>query len=321
MMSMRTGWIASMLGCSLFFGLFQEGFAQDKAGEGGFDSKVAAAWKRSGFESGWFALELSSEVFRHFKLKKADLPNGMPCFGGWPVGNFKNLPEPKEDFAVSFDPMIVRKAQLLNTPTSDAWIKELQRFKHLRCLSIGIRGNSQGMKLISQMPSLETLVLSLARDNPAQIQPLSELTQLKSLIIKAGPLTKSNMPAFANPKEGAINDDDLKVIANLKQLELLDLRNANLTDQGLSEIAKLTNLEVLDLSFTAITDAGLKHLANMPKLKSLYLCNNAKISNKGILALGTIKSLEKVWVNDTFVTTQGIEELKKALPNVTVIRQ
>ena len=90
-------------------------------------------------------------------------------------------------------------------------------------------------------------------------------------------------------------DDDLKLLGLLTALESLDLGKTKITDAGLAHLKELKNLRSLNLAFDDVTDAGLVHLKGLTKLESLYLVF-------------------------TKVTKKGTDELKTALPNLSISR-
>ena len=90
-----------------------------------------------------------------------------------------------------------------------------------------------------------------------------------------------------------INDNDIKIVADLKNIKKLNVENTLITDNGLDYIKQLSQLEQLNLYGTNISDEGLMQLASLKNLSVLYL-----------------------W--KTKVTLNGIEQFKKINPKVTI---
>jgi hypothetical protein len=131
---------------------------------------------------------------------------------------------------------------------------------------------------------------------------------------------KPGQPVIAAYLSGTkVTDAALKDLADLKQLEILDLRNASVSDAGLKELGELTQLRELYLIGDAITDAGLKQIAAHKKLEKLYLVG-AQVTDAGLKNLANLKELHELNVSDTLVTAAGERELQKALPNCQVVR-
>ena len=112
----------------------------------------------------------------------------------------------------------------------------------------------------------------------------SSLQALKSINEQLAVLKLTNLP---------INDNDLKVVADLKNIKKLNVENTLITDNGLDYIKQLSQLEQLNLYGTNISDEGLMQLASLKNLSVLYL-----------------------W--KTKVTLNGIEQFKKLNPKVTI---
>jgi uncharacterized membrane protein len=112
----------------------------------------------------------------------------------------------------------------------------------------------------------------------------SSLQALKSINEQLAVLKLTNLP---------INDDDLKVVADLKNIKKLNVENTLITDNGLDYIKQLSQLEQLNLYGT-------------------------NISNEGIMQLASLKNLSVLYLWKTKVTLNGIEQFKKLNPKVTI---
>ena len=66
-----------------------------------------------------------------------------------------------------------------------------------------------------------------------------------------------------------IGNDQLKPLANAKQVHSLNLRGTKITDDALQVVGTMTGLVTLHLEKTAITDAGLVHLKDLQSLDCL----------------------------------------------------
>src|SRR5439155_6438401 len=90
-------------------------------------------------------------------------------------------------------------------------------------------------------------------------------------------------------------------------------------DNGLAHLEGMTHLEYLSLAATQVTDAGLKHLKGMTKLDRLSLAST-KVSDAGMPSLAELTGLRTVYLGGTAVTDTGAQNLRKALPKVSVSR-
>lgn len=81
-----------------------------------------------------------------------------------------------------------------------------------------------------------------------------------------------------------VDDETLKVIANLKELKELDLNDTNITDEGLAILAGLPLLSDLRLARTNVTEEGFqKHLAEKDTLMNVDL-RGTKVASKTLRA-------------------------------------
>ena len=81
----------------------------------------------------------------------------------------------------------------------------------------------------------------------------------------------------------------------------------------------LTNLSELDLNGTHVTDAGLAHLKGLTKIASLYL-TTLRSPTPGWYISKAWPTSRMLYLYGTRVTDAGINELKQALPSLTIVR-
>lgn len=134
-----------------------------------------------------------------------------------------------------------------------------------------------------------------------------------------------------------ITDADLKRLAPLKGLTVLDLSYTAVTDGGLTELAGFNSLSTLDLSHTAVTDGGLKALAPLKALTTLTLPHTqvtdaalAALREAGLLHALPVASakdgkratkpegVDQLYLYSTAVTDAGLKELAP-LKNLTLL--
>ncbi len=148
------------------------------------------------------------------------------------------------------------------------------------------------------------------------LEPLKALSHLKQLTLSGLDL---------------LGDDDLAVVANLAELEELDLDRTPatgglnhapslLTDRVLDHVKGLTRLKFLALASNRITDAGLAKLANLRSLESLDL-DGTLVTDAGLDRLVGLKSLKTLRVENTRVTTAGVARFQQKRPEVEVIHE
>lgn len=116
----------------------------------------------------------------------------------------------------------------------------------------------------------------------------SSLQALKSINEQLAVLKLTNLP---------INDDDLKVVADLKNIKKLNVENTLITDDGMAYLKQLPQLEQLNLYGTNISDEGIIQLAYLKNLSVLYLWKT-KVTLGGIEAFKKINSRVKIEIGD-----------------------
>src|SRR5262245_11534795 len=136
--------------------------------------------------------------------------------------------------------------------------------------------------------------MELAQSDP-RIEVAYHLAEGKLTAEQLAPLKEIKQLVHLNLRGRDLDDALAANLKDLTGLTRLHLEKTKITDKGLENLKGLTNLEYLNLYGTAVGDAGLAHLEGLKKLKSLYL-----------------------W--ETKVTDAGVAKLKRALPQVQVIR-
>lgn len=97
----------------------------------------------------------------------------------------------------------------------------------------------------------------------------------------------------------------------------LDLGDTAIDDDALKHLKPLGNLEKLDLGNTAISDAGLIHLLELKELRYLTLVRT-QVSDAGLFRLSNLTKLERVYLWGSKATAQGGERLTAKIPACVV---
>ena len=117
-------------------------------------------------------------------------------------------------------------------------------------------------------------------------------------------------------------DANLKHLAALKHLIVLDLCGTRVSAEGLKELAPLTNLSALTLSTLILPrtrglENGFKYLAPLKNLRALDL-DTASVTDKGLKELAKLTSLASLELAATQITDAGVKHLA-ALENLTFL--
>jgi Leucine-rich repeat (LRR) protein len=110
-------------------------------------------------------------------------------------------------------------------------------------------------------------------------------------------------------REGEVDNALLAHLAALKELQGLDLSNADIDDEGLGHIEHLP-LRELWLQGTDITDASAARLSKMTSLTFLQL-NTTQLSDAFLEHLAPLPELENLGLRGTNVTSNGMKYLSR----------
>jgi beta-lactamase regulating signal transducer with metallopeptidase domain len=190
------------------------------------------------------------------------------------------------------------------TGITDAGLEKVAGMPQLTTLYLdNTRITDAGVATLKSLPELTTLGLGHTRTSDAGLLAVRELSKLTHLYIDNTQITDAGVKELKFLKHlttlglghTAIGDPTLKTIRDFWDLRALYLDNTQITDDGMKDLADVKNLETLGLGHTRITDRGLMHLADLKHLRKLYLDN-------------------------TQVTDEGVGQLKRALPNLDIVR-
>jgi hypothetical protein len=167
---------------------------------------------------------------------------------------------------------------LRECPVSDAGLKQLANQQGLRFLDIG-----------------ETDVTSL--------QAIRGCVHLKQLLCDR--LTR-------------MTDRTAAALANLRELEDLDLCHTGVGDPTVGRLAACPGLRKLNLGWTRTTDESLRSLGAFSRLEKLHL-GHTPVSDGGLPHLYPLRGLRLLEIGGTPVTKKGKAELIRAIPGLNVV--
>ncbi len=152
------------------------------------------------------------------------------------------------------------------------------------------------------------------------LKNVSRLTGLKQLVLKNSDASDDILLPLNNLREllwldVSLTDVDgrfLSKLNNLKKLEVLILDETSFKQENLKYLSNFPLLRRLDAGNCFISDSGLALLiASCPKLFSLELNGNQKITDSGVAKLTNLKGLKQVSLASTSVTIKGLKLLSK----------
>jgi hypothetical protein len=117
---------------------------------------------------------------------------------------------------------------------------------------------------------------------------------------------------YSNEEVGLIDLSSFKKLHNLQEINLSDTQLDNL-----EPLAEMTNLKKLNLIMTGISD--IKSLRGLKNLEMLYLDSNPI---RDLESLKGLVNLQTLYIrNCPSIKDKQIEDLKKALPKLKIIRE
>lgn len=236
---------------------------------------------------------------------------------------------------------------LSRTRVTSAGLAHLAGLSNLRELRLDeCRVTDQGLAHLTRLSRLERLRLNDTKITDAGLAHLAGLHKLKLLGLSTNKLTDAGMPHLVGLRQlkslsiyqTEVTDAGLAQLSKLDQLGELGFDLEHVTTQGLSQLrsltelrlsgptigddelaplGRLTHLKSLTLVGTSLTDAGLKCLAPLIELTDLRLDGTAT-TDAGLAHLQPLLHLRILSLQTTHVTQGGINQLKRALPGLSV---
>jgi hypothetical protein len=154
--------------------------------------------------------------------------------------------------------------------------------------------------------------------NPAPISPaiIEGFKQENIILTNIAEGSNFVMANFVNvvPFNNAI----LQALKNInEQLVVLKLTNLPINDNDIKIVADLKNIKKLNVENTLITDNGMEYIKQLSKLEQLNLYGT-NVSDEGLMELASLKNLSVLYLWKTKVTLNGIEQFKKINPKVAI---
>ncbi len=197
---------------------------------------------------------------------------------------------------------------LFNCPITNKGLGEVSKLALLERLSVyDAKLTTSGLGQLNALKNLKYLTLhGIAPDEG--FMDFSGLTGLRQLTV--GPEYKG----------GPLRDEDLACLANLPDLEWLQMPwMRGISNKGLAHLAGLAKMERLGVGGEGITDAGLDHLAKMKRLNLLTI--SGEMTEKGLLKLEQHPKLTYLTFMTPFAISEGAKrKLAARLPTLIMLK-
>ena len=238
----------------------------------------------------------------------------------------------------------LERLDLSHTRISDEGMLRLKPAPKIRDLNLYYSEwiTDQGMSAIAGWKQLKRLNVRGTRISDATLQLVGKITGLEALDIAQTPVTDNGLDhliTLIHLKElamggGRRGNTALAILKMLPTLTHLDLSGARPTppdmpnragggpgipEESLRAMAELKDLRMLKLGYSNITGAGLRILSSLEKVEKLGLEGCRRIGDDAVPELAGWKSLKYLDLQETQVTTQGVEALRKARPDLMVL--
>lgn len=246
----------------------------------GIDPKDIALWEKAGAKFGWLRFDGTGVwLFVTERPPENHWFGTGPSFDSSPVPCFRCKEGLPDGIYLLPKPTVPFGLDFSQSPFGDADMQAVRRFEQLRALmASGTKVSNSGLAELAKLPRLQILFLAGTQITDKGLAKLTALPALQVLDISVNGIT----------------DAGLREVARIEKLHILRLVRTMITDEGLKELTKLPHIDTLDLQDTKVSDAGMKELARCPHLRCLKL----------------------LWRTD--VTQAGVNELRKALPEIHV---
>ncbi len=200
----------------------------------------------------------------------------------------------------------------LRRGADDALLRQIGQLRAVKLLEVYGHGiTDEGLAPIARLPKLEILSLYSRSISDEGVLKLAELKHLRGLWLQAPQVT----------------DRGVIALSQLSDLRQLSLTNVRITNRGLKSLGKLTNLGQLfitspladEAESARITDDGLSPITQLSKLERLFL-QGTSVTDQGLAELSAIRGLRELDVScrDPAYTLQGVNELQAQSPFLSV---
>ena len=226
--------------------------------------------------------------------------------------------------------------ELRNTGVTDAGLEHFRTLKNLRVLSLehtkvtgaGVARLQKALPNCRISPPPEWLdakpqELELWADDykPSAEELLAKINELGSSAQVKIDKTRPGQPVVSFRLFDSLLSDDvlIRLLAQMPELEELNLRRVLVGDRMAKELPRLSKLRFLSLNNSRITDDGLPDVARIGSLRELSLSNTG-ISDAGLMHLAGLANLAQLTVQECDISDDGRSKLKQALPSCRINR-
>ncbi|MBA3994870.1 MAG: hypothetical protein C0469_15225 [Cyanobacteria bacterium DS2.3.42] len=188
------------------------------------------------------------------------------------------------------------KLSLEGTNVTDQGVRSLVKLK-LRDLNLShLKITGEALSIVANFPELSKLYLGIYY--PKGEKNLAALATLKNL-------------ELLDLRDNQISTEDLADVARISGLKDLCLSNCKVENGALQNLKSLEHLEVLDISKNVLNPAKIKEIAQLPALITLDL-SSSNVNDQALADLANVlPRLQHIDLKNTVVTEKGVMQLSK----------
>ena len=186
----------------------------------------------------------------------------------------------------------------------------------------------EGCRLFRRVPTVREITVVGPGFKDAHLARLGPMARLRAVHICQGAMTDAGLaawPACETLEEvdlfscRSITDKGLSGFTKSRALRVLGVGFTGVGDGLFTAMRKDNRVEVLDLRSTKVTDQGIALIRERcPNVRKLDLSVNGQLTDECLKNLAAMKSLKRVDLNLTGVTTDGAAWLRKQRPALSV---
>jgi len=208
-----------------------------------------------------------------------------------------------------------------NTPLPGPWLVRKilgdNAFRDIIRIHLGDESRSENIyRKMSDLQALESLVITGGTLSVNEAECLARLPNLKNLVldgqVSRGALTqleKSPSLCDLSITDQSFDDDALKGIGGLTNLEHIVIYGTAVTEAGVAEIGDIEGLRHLDLGLNpGIADADHRWILKLHDLKYLRL-EETEIGNQALESISQHQQIKQLDLGYTKITSVGVKKL------------
>ncbi len=221
----------------------------------------------------------------------------------------------------------LRAVRLTGGNVTDAGVATLLDLPRLTELDVrGCRGVTQeGIAKLAGKKSLRVLKVGGPKIDDQVLEVIAGLGNLNRVALENCDITDPGVAKLAKLplveltiyQCVSVTDEGLKILAGYTQLEHLTLRDVAAKGSALAKLPHPEKLVSLNMAQSGIGDAEVRGIVKMTNLQSLNL-SETTLTDAAIESLSKMGSVKQLMLTQTGISAEGMERLRRALPECSI---